>query len=326
MNLHNRLHKIILVENINKLKINRTSKFKTCIYNDRLNYFLKQNPMILNKVNYNYINYINIFLNTFDKKTNIDLNLFHTNLKTLSIKEKNNFNRLIIFSTNTMGAYKLKKNKIVLLKNNYNFYIFHELLHCASFKKEQNNYTTGFFKQFRYSSIGRALNEGYTSLLEARYFSENFNKNSYNNIRFIVEKIEILIGKEVMEKFYFTANLNALINEFIKYGKTKQEIIFFIDELDYIKYNLGNPESKFFCQDALYDITNFLIECYRKKCIIENKDNHNLNTFINIFQTQIISNKISYNFLANDFAIHQTNKINKYYIEDVYNYKKYYKK
>ena len=225
-----------------------------------------------------------------------------------------------------MGAYKLKKNQLELLRNNYSSYIFHELLHCASFKKEKKSYTKGFFKQFPKFSIGRALNEGYTSLLEKRYFNKNCNENNYANLRFIVQKIETLIGKEIMEKLYFTADLNGLINEFMNYGKTKEEIIFFLDELDFIKYNLGIPENKSSCQDALYDITNFITNCYKKKTYIYKDTTPCLNSFINEFKTKIKSNKITYKFLRDDFMIYETNTIKEFFVAEVNNYKKYYKK
>lgn len=325
MPLHNKLSKVIVIKS-NKFKFVQIPKYKSCIYKEPINYFFKQNHEILQNFGSQYINYINNFLNTLEKNPNIDLNLFYNNLRTLSIKEKKNFNRLIFLPTNMIGSYSLKKNQIALIKTNYNLYIFHELLHCASCKRNKNIYSTGFFKQFPKTSIGRALNEGYTSLLEKRYFIQNSTKNTYQNMRFIAHKIEVLIGKDIMEKLYFTADLNGLINEFTKYGKSKREIIFFIDELDYIRFNLGNPDNKNYCQVALYDITKFLIDCYRKKCVTDDKTIPKLDNFINSLQKQINANEISYNFLNLDFTTDQTNKNRNYYINDFYIYKKYYKK
>lgn len=309
---------------MNKLKLVKTTEFKNCNFKDSLNTFLKQNPTILKNINYEYISYINVFLNTLDKNPNIDLSLFYENLKTLTIKEKNNFNRLIFFPTSNKAAYKLKKNQIQLLKNNYDFYILHELLHCASFKKIDNGYCTGFYYSLAKTMIGRALNEEYTAILEKRYFNENANQNIYTNVRFLVDKMETIIEKQNMEKLYFTANLNGLINEFIKYGKSKEEIVFFIDELDYLYYSLGDPESKILCQDVLYHVTNFLIDCYKKKCSIEKNNNPSLNEFINSFQKQIKSNGISYNFLSDDFMKYQRNELKQYYISAVSDFKRNY--
>lgn len=326
MDKHNILSKFSInikmfeIENIKLLKKNNIH------FKDNLHPYLKENPIILNNFDDKYINYINTFLtNLQSENPSINLNLFYKNLKTLSIKEKKNFNRLIFIPTNTQGVYKFKKNQIELLDKNYNFCIYHELLHCASYKKDNTSYCTGFFRQYSKFSIGRALNEGYTTLLEKRYFNENLNQNCYKNMRMIADKIEILVDKKIMENLYFTANLNGLINEFIKYGKSKTEIILFMDELDYINCNLGNPDSKILCQEILYDISGFLIDCYEKKCEIYKDVIPNLNSFINGFKTQIYANEISYNFLVNNFMVHETNKIEKYYIDEVNDFKKYYK-
>ena len=167
-----------------KKNIYKGCKYKNCIYRENLNPFLKQNYTILKNFDDTFVEYINSFLNTLQTKNpNIDLNLFYNNLFNLLIKEKKNFNRFFIFKTETKGKYKYKNNRIEVLKDDYPFTIFHELLHCSSSKKEKNCFSIGFYKKYKDFSVGAALNEGYTTLLEERYFVDSFRINDYNNNR-----------------------------------------------------------------------------------------------------------------------------------------------
>lgn len=289
-------------------------KYKSCIHREKLNPFLKQNYNILKNFDDKFIEYINIFLNTLQAKNpSIDLNLFYNNLINLSIKERKNFNRCMFFKTYTKGIYKYKDNKIEVLKDDYPFSIFHELLHCSSAKKEQNCFSIGFAKEYKKFSIGSALNEGYTTLLEERYFNDNFRKNDYENLKYIAKTIELLIGKDEMEKFYFTSDLNGLIKEFEKYGANKRQIMFFLDELDYILCNLGFYETIGSCQTAIDDVVHFLINCYKKK------DPSKLNEYINNFNKKIKVCNITYNFSNID----SKHKIEQYFINEIEYFKKH---
>lgn len=307
---------------ISKFKIYKPishTKYKSCIYKEKLNVFLKQNHTILNNFDGKFIECINSFLNRLHKNNpNIDLNLFYKNLINLSIKEKRNFNRFGFLKTGIKGIYNIKKNEIEILKNDYSFTIFHELLHCASTKKEEKFFNTGFYKKYSKFTIGRTLNEGYTSLLEERYFKNNFRYNDYSNIMLIPKAIELLIGKSKMENFYFTSDLNGLIKEFEKYGVDKKQVIFFLDELDYIKHNLGFEENKSICQEAIYNITNFLISCYKIKDSLKSED------YMNFFNIQIKVNNITYSFFNDEYSFHKPYDTPKYYIEEIKCFKKYF--
>lgn len=303
------------ISKFKKYTLIKKNKYKNCIYKEKINPFLKQNYTILENFDDKFIEYINNFLNTLQAKNpNIDLNLFYKNLIDLSIKEKNNFNRFIVFKTAIKGLYKFENNQIQVLKDDYPFTIFHELLHCASTKKEQNCFSIGFYKKYKKFSIGNALNEGYTTLLEERYFNNNFRKNDYNNIKYISKTIELLIGKDKMEKFYFTSDLNGLIKEFKKYSANKRQIMFFLDELDYINSNLGFKETISSCQTAIEHVVHFLINCYKKK------DSSKLNEYINNFNRKIKVNNITYNFSN----IHSKYEIEQYYIDEIEYFKKHF--
>ena len=304
------------ISKLKKYKLIKKNKYKSCIYKEKINPFLKQNYTILENFDDKFIKYINSFLNTIQTKNpNIDLNLFYKNLIDLSIKEKNNFNRFIVFKTNTKGEYKYKNNRIEVLRDDYPFTIFHELLHCASTKKDKNFFSIGFYKKYNKLSIGGALNEGYTTLLEERYFNNNFRKNDYDNLKYIAKTIELLIGKDKMEKFYFTSDLNGLIKEFEKYGADKRQIMFFLDELDYILCNLGFDETKSSCQTAIYDVVHLLTNCYEKKEPLK------LNEYISNFNKKIKVNNITYDFSN----IHSKHKIEQYYINEIEYFKNHHK-
>ena len=110
-----------------------------------------------------------------------------------------------------------------------------------------------------------------------------------------------------MEKFYFTRDLNGLIEEFEKYGANKKQIVFFFDELDYIASNLGFDETIDSCQAAIYDIVQFLINCYKKK------DSSTLDEYISNFNKKVTVGGINYNFSN----IHSQYKMEPYYISEI---------
>ena len=66
-------------------------------------------------------------------------------------------------------------------------------------------------------NIGIGLNEGYTELLAKRYFDKS-NNNGYIFETQIAKLLELIIGQEKMESYYFNANLYGLIEELRKYN------------------------------------------------------------------------------------------------------------
>ena len=76
--------------------------------------------------------YINRFIDFINVNPNIDLKLFYENLKGLIIKEKRTFNYLFFIKSDTKGQYDGYDNKILVLREDNFYSIYHELLHCAS--------------------------------------------------------------------------------------------------------------------------------------------------------------------------------------------------
>ena len=121
------------------------------------------------------------------------------------------------------------------------------------------------FCHWQYSSnsvfeIGNALNEGYTEALTKRYFGTN---GAYAYEVLIVEHLEQIIGKELMETLYFKADLNGLIEELSKYVP-EYEISEFITSFDVMSkyiYYITTQE----LQEKIIKIYNFLVTTYLVK-------------------------------------------------------------
>lgn len=107
----------------------------------------------------------------------------------------------------SFNSFKLKNIKVT----------YHELLHLASLKNDKN-----IFKPF---------NEGYTQLLEQRYFNEvNELGSSYVFEVYIMKTVEQIFGKDNLEKLYFKGEFNKLFNFFNNYIS--------IEDLSILKNNL----------------------------------------------------------------------------------------
>lgn len=116
------------------------------------------------------------------------------------------------------GFYSSMFNVIVNREHsdNKDKVVTHELLHAASSK---NCFLFGFHNGL--IRTGRWLNEGYTELLNNRYFDSSFGF-SYPSEVFLMNKLEHIIGKEKMEQLYINSDLKGLINEINKYLSKKQ--------------------------------------------------------------------------------------------------------
>lgn len=325
MNEHIKLSGLVTNYITRKKRNTKLVKDKNFKSKDELNIFLKNNPLILKKFNYKFVDHINIFLNRIQTlNPNIDLKLFYNNLNTLSIKEKNNFNKWIFITTTYKGTYDTRRNKIAVLKEDDFFSIYHELLHCASTKKQKNIINTGFCEIKNKYQFGTALNEGYTALLQERYFKEMYNNCNYSFLKFIASQLETIIGKDKMELLYFNGDLNGLIMELNKYEINERSTITFINQLDFLHHEMENEKSYSRCQEILYNVTNFLVYCYKQKYKEGENLKYSLNKFISFFKLPFISNNIKYRFIREDDFILGSGKIEKQY-DDTNDFHKYLK-
>lgn len=216
---------------LEKIKIKGTIIYKTPEvaaekYNiSRCLYFDKYNEMV-----------IKFSKKLEDKCSHCNLSSFYDNMKTLEVYDKtNNSVSLMLKLSKSLGGYSIIKNKIFLMNlksyDEYETVLNHELLHLSGRKKTGNIYFHGFAQLDTETnkSYGTGLNEGYTELLNQRYFSKN-DTQSYKRERECCEEIEKIVGQKKMEQLYFESDLYGLIEELSKYC-TKEEAVNLIQKL-----------------------------------------------------------------------------------------------
>lgn len=125
-------------------------------------------------------------------------------------------------------------DKTVVRKN-----IFHELMHRLTLRKWEDYISCGFHlykldhvdgKSIVYS-IGEGINEAYTHFLTLKYFSHLGAGSAYPLIIDLAIFLEKVLGKEIMERCFFNADLGSLIKEIAKYSSL-QEAVNFIKYFD----------------------------------------------------------------------------------------------
>ena len=139
------------------------------------------------------------------------------------------------------GIYNKANNTIEIYKDKNNITLYHELLHVASTSYIYN--AIGFKALINGISIGKGLNEGYTELLNNRFF--NAKSKSYLYLQKLTKLIEKFYqNKEEMTEDYFNADILRLFGELIKSMSIEQavDIIVDLDQFtkpetsDYISY------------------------------------------------------------------------------------------
>lgn len=228
----------------------------------------------------NYQKDIDNFIEVVSKDKDIDLTTFYKNLETLKIG-------LGTDDLFNMGYDNLNNQIFFNDEETYYNSINHELFHVASNKIVGDVIYSGFYQWNKNTKtvIGLGLNEGYTELLQRRYFNK---ENGYSIQKLYIEQLEQIIDPLILKKAYFASDLNMIIKELEKYSK-KEEIIKFINSLDIytftINKNLKNkPYSYEQVQEAITYCSCFLANTYIQKVIKEKQPN--------------IKNKV-FNYLSN---------------------------
>ncbi len=232
--------------------------------------------------------FYNTMIKNFKKE---DLALLDYNMKTLDI----NYSSLIFenYSTHAKikGLYNSEHNIIKVNKDYLDESIYHEFLHMAStfFTKDKIDHSglsqTRVTKD-NFINIGHILNEGYTEVLNKRYFQDESYTSVYPFESFISELIEEIIGKRKMEKMYLSANLNGFINELSKYDD-KENIIDLLKSIDILYYELPNDLKYKNIYSIFNTIVNIAInETYSK----ETYDRERLINILNKIPTRIKTN------------------------------------
>lgn len=227
------------------------------------------------------LRFIKVIIENFNPEV---LNNFYNNLKTIKVSSKSLVLRNFLLHTNAVGTYNPKHNEIAIATETDDTTITHELLHMASSFYKDKMSRSGF-NQF-YSkgllNIGNGINEGYTELLNQRYFGGTEyplgirrSISTYGYLKLITEKLEQIVGKEKMENLYFSANLKGLIQELNKYA-SEEEIMKFITDTDFIIKYLSNKRPSLIENQSLINCMNrstiFLITNYIKMLILQEKE------------------------------------------------------
>ncbi len=228
---------------------------------------------------------IETFIHNLEENlSHCDLSTFYENIKKLRIinKEKTIRERLgEILSINCAGYYCLGTNEIRIypdkelkaqcLTDNT---ITHELLHLASARSIKGLHLSGFKRDDYNIIFGVGLNEGYTEILNRRYFS-NHPIGSYTELQPLAVSIENLVGKRKMEQSYFSNDLDGLITELEKYT-SRQEVIKLIQTMDYIYKCYGKPGESFLqdklSRSARVDIANMYLKIYNEEYAAKRMD------------------------------------------------------
>lgn len=149
-------------------------------------------------------------------------------------KRINNLKMKIIESTEDdfLGFYNPIFNQIVINSFNVERVIYHELFHMSSSK---NIFNVGFLQINKNGKFGLGLNEAMTEYLNVKHFGSEL-PGGYDI--YLLKKLELFVGEDILEKFYFKADLLGLIN-FLNNYVDSVDVYYLIKSFDYLYKNIG---------------------------------------------------------------------------------------
>ena len=210
--------------------------------------------------------------------------------------------------TKYSGDYDPITNIIRALNEKYSDSINHELIHMSANPYDETNDYGGFYYTLDNYMIGYGLDEGYTELLNKRYFNSK-TQNAYQLQILICRYLEKLVGQKQMEKMYLNANLFGLIKE-LKQTHDVKEIERFIAAVDFT-HDYDNIELLADCEiETLYTqietVIIFLFKGYCKKLLNKNLPVEILEELIYLYLNKMIT---EFEFPVDQFIIDELNKI-----------------
>lgn len=244
----------------------------------------------------------------YDVEKSIPFNLrynFYNNLSTL--KAQLNLDKTkILKNFYSFGIYDAKENKIIinsyaikkfLKKNNINviyfkkyinLFLYHELMHMASSKKDGNIYYSGFDKYpVNITELySRSLTEGYTEYLACSYY--NINNNFYYIDMKITNMLMCILGNDVIAYSYYNTLGVALLIQKLKEICPNEDINKLFKNINYRYSERFNEDNVYF----IPLIQNILVNIFIVKI---NNDSINsityeeLMPFINFFKESLIT-------------------------------------
>lgn len=227
-------------------------------------------------------------------------NLFR-NINELNITYSYFLKEVLFKHCHLSGTYTPSTNTIKINKRHLKDTIYHELLHMSSSCYTSDGVIRSGFSIQTPSiyglSIGDGLTEGYTDVLNKRFFKDQYSWSYYKmeyDISLLLEKI---VGRDKMGKMYFQADLKGLIDELSNYS-SPEEAIEFIKSVDNIR-----KKQDFRDRYATFqDIFEYLIKIY----IVKNNEKRNfrseLKKFIDNIPQNFVYHERYYNYDFSSFA------------------------
>lgn len=247
---------------------------------------------------------IESFNNTFEEKIGKDRKkYFNIHIKNLKIDQVPG--PCTISKKATSGTYMPLDNKITLYDKlndslDVSERLMHELLHMSSNKA--NGLVDGLsittINKKLHGTTGKGLNEGYTELINSRYFAMQEYYSAYRKEMILAAGIEKLVGKDLMLDAYFKYTLFDLLVELNNYADSESDSLNIINRIDTLNMlEEYNEREKIFT-----DVKKDIISLQRKKLIndfITNKIDKEEFTRRNLFDIELYD---KYNFIYDDYA------------------------
>lgn len=231
-----------------------------------------------NLINKEFSKYVKTFINTLmEKNAGFDFTLFMNNISTLNIVVTDKLIKPV------SGRYDAKENIIYISEEDFlsgrdlGVIIYHELLHMLSSDGKRNGDYVGFR-----GMIGKGINEGYTEVLLSRYF--DIQSNAYIIERRIAFLLEVIIGREKMEKLYSKNGFWGLVNEISKYTSDESVAYTLISDIDcvlendlYLGVNRENKRKEFI--SWLRNVLITLMDTFINKQMVTLSSKEDINLF-----------------------------------------------
>ena len=245
-----------------------------------------------------------VMYNTFENKFGKERKkYFNAHIKHLKIKQLPG--PCTISKKSTTGTYMPLKNTITIYGKlndclEVSERLMHELLHMSSNKANGlvDGLTISTKKNKLYGTTGSGLNEGYTELLNSRYFAMQEYYSGYRKEMILAAGIEKLIGKEKMLDDYFKYTLFDLLVELNEYTESEKYSLDIINRID----NLHRAEDIKEKEKIYVDVKKDIVGLHRKK-LIEDFASKKIDlkefTKRNLFDIELYD---KYNFIYDDYA------------------------
>lgn len=176
------------------------------------------------------------------KLSHHELAYFHSNVKNLKVTERSSLLSKV-FKKEQKDSYNPRRNKITLQNASNGTITMHDMLHLASTTREGGDVLSGFSQDRHFVKMGFGLNQGYTQLLNRRYFNRDCSFDSCLE-EMLAEYIEKIVGQDQMEYYYLIGELKYLHEDIAKYT-SKEEADALIVSLDIInKYYYKDKKTK----------------------------------------------------------------------------------